>query len=102
MIRLACPPPARLLATFRLPIFGGLLALAATLPAAAADAGARSAPAPALPGVEGNYRIVRPAPQAEPEVPADAGHFKIGGMDVRVSGSIAVDIAVGSVKPRAH
>jgi hypothetical protein len=102
MMRPAFLPLASLPAAFRLPVLGGLFAIAATLPAGAAEAGAKPAPVPPLPGVEGGYRIVRPAPQAEPDAPADAGHFRIGDIDVHVSGSIAVDIGVGSIRPRAH
>jgi hypothetical protein len=39
----------------------------------------------ALPGVNGDYRIAKPAPQPEP--------------DVRISGTITVDMATGGFKP---
>jgi hypothetical protein len=50
----------------------------------------------ALPGVSTDYRIVKPlAPDSEID-PADSGYFRVGNMDVRVSGSITVDVGVGS------
>ncbi len=78
-------------------------ALAAALVPAAASAGGTPGPN-ALPGVDGGYRIVKPAPRPEPE-DADAptgGGFKVGDMDVHVSGSIIVDIGAGSIRPRGH
>ena len=57
-------------------------------------------PSPALPGVETGYGIVKPLPEpdnmADQEV--DGTHFKVGDTEVRVSGSITVDIGVGSVR----
>lgn len=56
----------------------------------------------ALPGVTSNYRIAKPAPQPEPDdaLPAgENGTFKIGNTDVRISGSITVDVATGGIKP---
>jgi hypothetical protein len=79
----------------------GPLALLAIAPAFAGDA-ANSSAKDALPGVEGDYRIVRPA-EAEPEqTDTNASHFKIGDVDVRVSGSITVDVGVGSTKTPKH
>ena len=52
----------------------------------------------ALPGVTSDYRIAKPAPQPEPDdtLPAsDNGTFKIGDTDVRISGSIIIDVGVG-------
>ena len=57
----------------------------------------------ALPGVTSDYRIAKPAPQPEPDdaLPAGGnGAFKIGDTDVRISGSITVDVATGGFKPR--
>jgi hypothetical protein len=53
-------------------------------------------PAPEkLPGVEGDYRIVKPyAPQPEPD---DAPAAKTGGWDVTVSGSLTVDVDTGGL-----
>ncbi|CAN7717352.1 hypothetical protein LJN214_005975 [Mesorhizobium sp. LjNodule214] len=56
----------------------------------------------ALPGVTSDYRIAKPAPQPEPDdaLPAGgSGQFKIGDTDVRISGSITVDIGAGAIKP---
>ncbi|TJX74821.1 MAG: hypothetical protein E5W21_04950, partial [Mesorhizobium sp.] len=49
----------------------------------------------ALPGVSGDYRIAKPAPVPEPDdaFPSSGnGQFKIGDTDVRISGSITVDV----------
>lgn len=56
----------------------------------------------ALPGVTSDYRIAKPAPQPEPDdaFPSNGnGQFKIGDTDVRISGSITVDVGAGSIKP---
>ncbi len=56
----------------------------------------------ALPGVTSDYRIAKPAPQPEPDdaLPAgENGTFKIGNTDVRISGTITVDVGVGGIKP---
>lgn len=54
-----------------------------------------------LPGVEGGYRIVKPLEEVlepEPDIPPRAdGAVKIGDWDVRISGSVIVDI--GTTKP---
>ncbi|MGX5828358.1 hypothetical protein [Mesorhizobium sp. 43Arga] len=76
----------------------------ASLASSMALADDSSAPAQkgALPGVSGDYRIAKPAPQPEPD---DAfasngnGTFKIGDTDVRISGTITVDMATGGFKP---
>jgi len=59
----------------------------------------------ALPGVTSDYRIAKPAPQPEPDdtLPAsDNGTFKIGDTDVRISGSIIVDVGVGKTGLPRH
>lgn len=56
----------------------------------------------ALPGVTSDYRIAKPAPQPEPDdaLPAgENGTFKIGNTDVRISGTITVDVGTGGIKP---
>ncbi|QPC86334.1 hypothetical protein GA830_05960 [Mesorhizobium sp. NBSH29] len=53
----------------------------------------------ALPGVEGGYRIVKPVePQPEPDEVRPADAIGVGEWDVKVSGSVSVDI--GTMKPR--
>jgi len=55
-----------------------------------------------LPGVSGDYRIAKPAPQPEPDDAFTSngnGTFKIGDTDVRISGTITVDMATGGFKP---
>ncbi|WP_258609871.1 hypothetical protein [Mesorhizobium sp. AR10] len=59
----------------------------------------------ALPGVTSDYRIAQPAPQPEPDdaLPAgENGSFKIGDTDVRISGSITIDVGAGAIKPPHH
>jgi len=52
-----------------------------------------------LPGVKQPEPIVQ-APQPEPdEQSASPGTFKAGNFDVKVSGSVTVDIGVGKIKP---
>jgi hypothetical protein len=56
----------------------------------------------ALPGVTGDYRIAKPAPAPEPDdaFPSNGnGQFKIGDTDVRISGSITIDVGAGGIKP---
>lgn len=72
--------------------------------ASAASAGepAKSPKSPrqtGLPGVQGDYHIVRPMPEPDDPDPAAAGRFRIGDMDVRIGGSITVDIGAGSLPP---
>ncbi len=58
-----------------------------------------------LPGVSGDYRIAKPAPQPEPDDPLPAGSdgsFKIGNTDVRIGGSITIDMGSGGLKPLNH
>ncbi|RVA18004.1 hypothetical protein EN935_36015, partial [Mesorhizobium sp. M7D.F.Ca.US.004.03.1.1] len=51
----------------------------------------------ALPGVTGDYRIAKPAPKPDDAFPSNGnGQFKIGDTDVRISGSITVDVGAGS------
>lgn len=75
------------------------------LTAAAAWAGGSSTPQgeSALPGVDGNYRIVKPlTPEPDDQSGnASGSQFKIGNMDVRIGGSVTVDIGAGSL-PLSH
>jgi len=75
---------------------------AATSNMAFAGNSTSSSPKSALPGVTSDYRIAKPAPEPEPDdaLPAgENGTFKIGNTDVRISGSITVDVGVGAIKP---
>ena len=75
---------------------------AATSGGAFAGDSTSQSPKGALPGVSGDYRIAKPAPQPEPDdaFPSNGnGTFKIGDTDVRISGSITVDMATGGIKP---
>ena len=74
---------------------------AVTASAALAGDSTSQSPKGALPGVTSDYRIAQPAPQPEPDdaLPAgENGTFKIGNTDVRISGSITVDMATGGIK----
>ncbi|WFP60796.1 hypothetical protein [Mesorhizobium sp. WSM4904] len=58
-----------------------------------------------LPGVSSDYRIAKPAPQPEPDDAQPAGSngtFKIGKTDVRISGSVTIDMATGGIRPPNH
>ncbi|TPL05795.1 MULTISPECIES: hypothetical protein [unclassified Mesorhizobium] len=58
-----------------------------------------------LPGVSGDYRIAKPAPLPEPDDALPAGNdgsFRIGNTDVRIGGSITIDMATGSNKIPNH
>ena len=57
------------------------------------------------PAMNGTDRIAKPAPQPEPDdaLPASGnGQFKIGDTDVRISGSITIDMATGGIRPPNH
>ena len=61
-----------------------------------------SKPGNDLPGVEGDFRIVKPRAEVlepEPDTPFQDGAVKVGDWDVRISGDITVDI--GTMKPRS-
>jgi len=71
---------------------------AAASSAALAGGSTTSSSKGALPGVTSDYRIAKPAPLPEPDdaLPASGnGTFKIGDTDVRISGSIIIDVGVG-------
>jgi hypothetical protein len=74
-----------------------LAAVVVTAPALAAD----KKPAPEkLPGVEGNYRIVKPyVPEPEPD---DAPTAKTGAWDVTVSGTLTFDVVTGGLPLPRH
>lgn len=70
-----------------------LLPLAA--PASADQVSGKKA-ADALPGVEGNYSIVTPAPEPLEAPDTEDGYFKVGDWDVRISGSVMFQIGASS------
>ena len=85
-----------------------IIAIAVTTAASsAAFAGDSTTPLPkgALPGVTSDYRIAKPAPEPEPDdaLPAgENGTFKIGDTDVRISGSVTIDVGVGATGQPRH
>ncbi|MER8443068.1 hypothetical protein NKH52_07685 [Mesorhizobium sp. M1066] len=71
--------------------------------AAFADENSPSAQKGALPGVTGDYRIAKPAPEPDDAfLGSGNGQFKIGDTDVRISGSITVDVGAGSIGLPRH
>lgn len=76
-----------------------LASLLAVLPLANAVAGEKPKSG-ALPGVETDYRIVKPAPEpddrSEAEVEQDRKHFKVGNWDVQVSGYVWYQVGASS------
>lgn len=53
-----------------------------------------------LPGVGEQKQIVQPLPEPIDEKPAaDQDGIKVGDWDVKVSGSIIIDVGVGNIKP---
>jgi hypothetical protein len=57
----------------------------------------KSSPDAKLPGVDGNYRIVKPAPLPEPDDAAPVHDGKYGNWDVTISGSFTTDAGVGKL-----
>ncbi|PAQ09310.1 hypothetical protein [Mesorhizobium temperatum] len=52
-----------------------------------------------LPGVTNDYRVAKPVPEPDDTVPSNGnGQFKIGDTDVRISGSITIDVGAGAIK----
>lgn len=72
---------------------GLLLSLAAP---AWADQISGKATSDTLPGVEGGYSIVTPAPEPLEAPATDDGYFKVGDWDVRISGSVMFQIGASS------
>lgn len=68
----------------------------------AALAGGKSTQLPEpLPGVSQPPDIVTTLPPEPSDGIADAGHFKIGDTEVRISGSVRIDVTAGNLpKPR--
>jgi hypothetical protein len=74
----------------------GWAIVAASLAAAAPAFAAEKKPASKkLPGVEGDYQIVKPyVPEPEPD---QAPSAKTGGWDVKVSGQLTIDVGTGGL-----
>lgn len=76
--------------------FAFTMGLAFAAPLAAAE---KSPSASGLPGVDGGYRIVKPAPpEPEPDDAAPA-HDRHGAWDITISGKWTVDIGMGDLPP---
>lgn len=83
-------------ASILVPLLSASLALAAG--AAVAKDAAKTSAQP-LPGVDDGYSIVKPQPEPDDALPAAPGQFRIGDMDVRISGFVQADIGFGKVPP---
>lgn len=86
-------------------LIAGVAATAMTCGAALAKDSSANPRQGALPGVTSDYRIAKPAPEPEPDdaVPSKGnGQFKIGDTDVRISGSITIDMGVGATGLPRH
>lgn len=75
-------------------LLAGLLLSLATPASADQVAGKRTSDA--LPGVQGGYSIVTPAPEPLEAPATDDGYFKVGDWDVRISGSVMFQIGASS------
>jgi hypothetical protein len=53
----------------------------------------------ALPGVKHPEPIVKQLPPEPDSEAADRGTLRVGDFDVRISGSVTVDVGAGAVKP---
>lgn len=81
------------------------IALAALAGSAIAGAPASADDIQKLPGVKGDYRIAKPAPQPEPDDALPAGQngaFRIGDTDVKISGSVTIDVGAGAIGLPRH
>lgn len=77
-----------------------LIAAVATAANGSALAGDKPAAGSDLPGVEGNYSIVKPAPpEPEPEQQPRDSQFVPGKWEVTVSGTITFDVTTGKLPP---
>lgn len=52
-----------------------------------------------LPGVAGDHRIVKPLPEPINDASQNNDSIKVGDWDVKISGSVTVDIGVGNLPP---
>lgn len=56
--------------------------------------------APALPGVDGKYSIVTPAPEPDEAAPASSGTTKVGKWELTVSGYVWVQVGASSARSK--
>ena len=83
----------------------GVAAAAMTCGTAFAEDSSANPQQGALPGVTSDYHIAKPAPEPEPDnaLPSNGnGQFKIGDTDVRISGSITIDMGAGAIGLPRH
>jgi hypothetical protein len=73
----------------------------ATFPALAGTA-ADNSQRNSLPGVKGGYSIVTPVEADPAPATKPSGKFKVGDIDVHVSGSVIIDVGIGSVRAPRH
>lgn len=86
-------------------LIAGFAAAAMICGTAFAEDSSAKAQQGALPGVTSDYHIAKPAPEPEPDdaLPSSGnGQFKIGDTDVRISGSITVDMGAGAIGLPRH
>lgn len=84
---------------FRFAAVGTAISSLAASPVLAEQRAAKATPEK-LPGVEKEYNIVKPAPEPL-EAPSEANGytFKAGNTDIRISGSVSVEIGFGNSRP---
>jgi len=52
-----------------------------------------------LPGVSEDHSIVKPLPEPVDGAPQDGDSIKVGDWDVKISGSVTIDIGTGNLPP---
>jgi len=52
-----------------------------------------------LPGVSGEHSIVKPLPEPAENAPREDDAVKMGSWDVKISGSVTVDIGTDNLRP---
>ncbi len=52
-----------------------------------------------LPGVSEDHRIVKPLPEPVDGAPQESDSIKVGDWDVKISGSVTIDIGTGNFPP---
>jgi hypothetical protein len=79
--------------------FAILLPLAILALAGAAAAGEKKQADKTLPGVSAPPDIVTTLPPEPTDEPTDPTHFRIGNTEVRISGSLRIDMTTGNLPP---